>query len=134
MRGRLSPALLVLAGCHVGSRAETFVPARGGAGVSVEVALRGGDEFKGELLAVADTGLLLLRDRRIALVRASSARGVRLAQRGDVAIDVKDGRFAPTDALSEARLVSRFPQGLTPELLRRLLAAYGQVEPDVVPP
>src|SRR5213593_280173 len=131
MRRPVSAVLLVLAGCHVGSRAEKFAPARGGAGVSVEVALLGADEFTGELLAVADTGLLILGGRRVTFVRASSARAVRLAERGDVAIEVKDGRFAPADALSEARLVSRFPQGLTPALLRRLLDAYGQAEPDV---
>ena len=47
---------------------------------------------------------------------------------------VREGRFAPRDAVGEARLVSRFPQGLTPELLRRLLDAHGQTALDVVSP
>lgn len=126
--------VLILAGCHVGSRAETFAPARGPAGVEVAVALRDRRPLKGELLTVGDTALLVLSEGRVVLVPASAALGVQLAQRSDVLLAARDGKLGPSGALGEVRLVSRFPQGLTPVLLRRLLVAYGQTAPDVVSP
>ena len=132
MLRRVGVFVFILTGCHVGTRAKTFAPARDAAGVDVAVALGDRRSLEGELLTVGDTALLLLSERGVVLVPAALVRGVRLAQRSDVLISAHDGKLGPREALDEARLLSRFPQGLTPVLLRRLLAAYGQTDPHGV--
>ncbi len=77
-----------------------------------------------ELLAVADSGLLLLYQRRIGLVRfrAIDAAVFPLA----AARPVLGG--APPDDSTRARLrrMARFPEGLAATRLDSVLAAYGQ--------
>ncbi|HYT70963.1 MAG TPA: hypothetical protein VEK78_06230 [Gemmatimonadales bacterium] len=132
---RLVP-LLGLPACHVGTRADKFPLAQRPEGVEVKVAVRGAPRVTGELLAVEDTALLILRERRVVLVPARSIRDVRLRGLPDfLPLGVgRDGRFEQDDALRHTRLVSRFPQGLAPPLMQALLSAYAQTAVDVVAP
>jgi hypothetical protein len=114
---------LVLAtlGCHVGGRVDRFAPAKRPEGVAVALALRGGGTAQGELLAVQDTALVVLVQDTVTLVPYGALEAGHFSQIGDLS----EAPPSP-DVARRLRLISRFPQGLTPELLARLLAAHGQ--------
>lgn len=114
------PVLAALA-CHLGGRVNRFAPAKQPAGVAVTLSLKGGATGRGELLAVQDTALVVLVQDTVTLVPYRVLGAGRFSQVGDLT------ETPPTkDFAGKLRLVSRFPQGLTPEMLARLLAAYGQ--------
>lgn len=116
----LGPVLATLS-CNLGGRVDRFVPAKQPAGVAVTVWLKGGATGQGELLAVQDTALVVLVQDTVTLVPFRVLQAGRFSQVGELT------ETPPTtDFARNLRLVSRFPQGLTPELLPRLLAAYGQ--------
>jgi hypothetical protein len=150
----LAPAgLLCLVACTLGPEFKNFGPAHGPAGVRVEasMSLSGGPPARtgvdGELLEVRAEGLLLLgtlgevreegqkkappppagATARVVLVpfaRIQKARFEGMGRRCEL-----NGGVVPKDELrNRLRLVSRFPQGLTPDLLRRLLETRGQTE------
>ncbi len=125
--------LVVLSACQVGPRLETFEPAHQPEGVLATLdlvdGLVRGDRIEGELLEVRDDGLLLnvapasetpARDRRVTFVDFSRIDRLRIAQRPGW---VSDLDTAKRDKLA---LLSRFPQGLSPELLDALLTAQEQ--------
>lgn len=116
---------LVLSGCHFGTRAQTFGPAQRPEGVHAGITTVSAGWVYGELLEVQDTALLVLSAERLVLVPYDL---VRSAQFGEMGSDTTiSSRVAPSVAVREKlRLVSRFPQGVTSELLEELLAAYGQ--------
>ncbi len=140
-------ALALLAvGCTVGPSVETFRPARSGAGVAVRLQVDAAPtwEVRGELLAVEQDAFLIVvyeveggpwpPTPTHYLARISTASTVR-ATLDQVGTRTKDRRgvFRP-DFLERARLLSRYPQGVSDELLERLLEAYDQAEPAVHPP
>ena len=118
---------LALGGCHFGTRAQTFGPAQGPEGVHTGITTMGAGWISGELLEVQDTALLVLSDERLVLVPFDLMRSAQFDEMGsDTTISDQE---APSIAARERlRLVSRFPQGVTAELLEELLAAYGQDE------
>lgn len=116
MRWALSAALL-LAACYVGSSAKRYAPAQGPAGAAVTLNLPGDRKVGGELLAVEDSTLLLLEERqlvRVDIAAIKSLRGPSISTR--ILSDEMRGRL---------RLISRYPQGVPPELEAALLQAYG---------
>ena len=120
------PLLATLA-CQLGGRVNRFAPATRPAGVAVTLWLRGGATGQGELLAVQDTALVVLAQDTVTLVPYRVLQAGQFSQVGELT------ETPPTtDFAGKLRLVSRFPQGLTPEMLARLLAAYGQSELKVV--
>jgi hypothetical protein len=123
-------ALLALAGCPVGTTHRSFRPAQSPAGVEARLDVEGRrDPVIGELLAVRDTGLVLLVQRRVTLVPYNVTRAAIFPQVGATSLD----RKRPDPRIEERiRLVSRFPQGIGPDLERSLLAAYGQTSMDVL--
>lgn len=118
---------LIAAACPVGTPAGRFAPARGPAGVVADLRLVERGRVQGELLAVTDSALVI-RDSAIALVRYASIREGAFRQVVGVAFNRRAPRRGDQERL---RRVSRFPQGLSPELLQRLLQAHGQSEPVV---
>ena len=138
----LVPALIVsFAACHFGLRVERFEPARAPEGVGVEVSVERGKvsgetlELRGELLEVREGGLLLLAPRpaapakRVVLLPFGLIRQAQFNKMG-ASCDLRNGG-APGQAVRERlRRVSRFPQGLSPELMGHLLEAQGQTEPE----
>jgi len=152
----LAPAaVLGLVACTLGPRFADFGPAHAPEGVRVVASLAsssappGRTEVQGELLEVREQGLLVLgmlvelREvrkpekalpmqhsggrRRVVLVPFGVIQKARFEGTGRCC-ELQDG-IVPTDAVRDRlRLVSRFPQGIAPELLRRLLEIQGQAE------
>jgi hypothetical protein len=126
---------LALAGCHIGTRAERFDPARKPEGVGAEIQVRG-KTLNGELLEVGASSLLLLAQRqsagRVVLVPYAAIEDAQFRQMSSCRI--RSG-LPPEAAVRERlRQVSRFPQGLAPELLQRMLEDLGQSEPETLRP
>ena len=134
MRRLLLLCLPVVSACALGPRTDTFVPASRPAGALAEVS-RGDARFTAELLAVTDTALLMLntRARQIVLVPYTATTAVQFSQL-PVTFTLHGGRVPAPELRDRLRLWSRFPPGVTAELLQRLLAAYGQNSLEVLPP
>ena len=126
----IAVVVLGVGGCHSGPSAEHFAPAMGPRGVLVSVDV-GRSKVSGELLEVQDSALLVLQldVTKVMLVPLREIRTAVFHQRGPM---VMHGAFIiGGTAAAEARLLSRYPAGLTPTLRTALLAAYGQTEPEV---
>jgi hypothetical protein len=122
-------ALLAILGCHVGmSGAELPVATQpDGARVSLNTA---SGAYAGELLAVQDDGVIISSDR-IMFAPFSAILDLRLERMGRQfhlgRADVPTG-----ERLAQFRAVSRFPQGLTPNIRSVLLAQRSQAEIQVI--
>lgn len=116
--------------CSRGPRVSSFAPALKPAGAAVSIESRNAT-FDGELLAVSDTALVLLRGGVVALAPYAAIEDVVLPQ-FDAEYKIRHAR-PDTLTLGKLRLRSRFPQGMTPELLAQLLAAYHQNSLTVLP-
>ncbi len=137
--------MLLVAGCSVGVQIENFKPAQGPQGVHIELLLEGngirGSKISGELLAVrADHILLNVCDKpdspnatsRVVLIPVSMMKTVDPEQMGRMRIQSQERRREEMieDRLNRLRLVARFPQGLSDEMLAVLLADLGQDQVD----
>ena len=119
-----------VAGCGLGRTAEEFPVARSPEGIRISIVTDSTHVREAELLAVEDTALLiLLADDRIASVPWSVVRSAELHG----FLSDAPRRNVPSQAMRERwKSVARFPQGLTPELLARLLEARSQNAPEVL--
>jgi hypothetical protein len=123
----------VIAACYTGPSAESFAPARGPRGVAADLRIErqaGGGRLKGELLAVQDTSLLVLREERVVLV---PLRAISIGSFRQVGSAIARGRIT-TRERDALRQVSRFPDGLSDAALARLLQAHNQSTPDTPSP
>ena len=128
-------SVMLLAGCHAGPQVAEMHILRQPQGVALVVDVNQEGERKrlhvaGELVEVMDDGLVLETSvsdgaqlsfipwRIIYRVQAADLKGFR-------SITNSSGANRPA-GVERLRLVSRFPQGLTDELLATLLASYGQ--------
>jgi hypothetical protein len=119
--------LLLIAGCMVGGNVKKYQPAQGPAGATVELRMVDKSFIRGELLAIEDSSLVVLRDsvlNRVALSSVKEGRAPSLSFAGS--------RLSSTQR-DRLRLISRFPQGISAELEPRLLSAYGQSSIQSVP-
>jgi hypothetical protein len=103
----------------VGTSGSNYPPAQGPAGATVSIDLNDKRKIRGELLAVEEATLLLLQQREVirvavAQIRTGKAAKVKFA-----------GPNLAASTRERLRLVSRYPQGVSPELEARLLEAYG---------
>lgn len=135
---RTTPLALGLLGmaCSIGPRASQHPLTAGAAGVSIAVELTALDSnhqhrsVSGELLAVTDTGLWILANTRPTWVRFSVVSRAVFPESGD---DDFWGPNPPSQKAHERlRLESRFPQGMTPDLIRRLAGVYGDSTATVI--
>lgn len=117
---------LIVAACTVGTHARNYQPARGPAGAMVNLQLQDKSRSGGELLAVEDTALLLLRDSQLVRVPLSQVRSGRAPK-------LSFSSRMRTGTREQLRLISRYPQGVSTELEGRLLAAYRQREVRSLP-
>lgn len=128
-------AALALADCHLGTVAKRFDPARKPEGVNAEIRVRG-KALKGELLEVGASSLLLLAQGqgagRVVLVPYAAIADAHFRQMNSCRIHA--GRQPEAEVRERLRQVSRFPQGLAPELLRQMLEDLGQTEPETLRP
>jgi hypothetical protein len=125
-------AVAVVSGvaCSYGVQATRFEPAMGPRGVSTTFVTSSGEKQSAELLEVRETGLLLGNEKSILFVLYTAMSSARF---NGMALELR-GRRPPNDhERGTLRLVSRFPQGLSPPLLRQLLEARGQSEPRQLP-
>lgn len=119
----------VVAACSVGPRPDKFPPAREPAGATIQLRLRDKRVVTGELLAVQDSGLLVRDSSRILLVPNRAVQNGSLVAGGAAAF-----RGRPVgDTRERLRLLSRYPSGVSSDLLTSLLAAYGRDSVDTVP-
>lgn len=108
-----------------GQRVEDFPPAGipNGASVSVVTNQR---QIAGELIEVQDTGLVVLERSLLRFFPYTSVRSIRI-EPTDRNIGTGSQPLDPRRR-EEVRLLSRFPQGLSPGVLEQLLAVYGQTQ------
>ena|GEM_PF-1071402 len=106
-----------------GESLDKFPLARvpGGARCAIQMPYR---VLVGELIAVQDDGIVLLREK-LRFVRYEYIVALEFGE-GLPQYKVKRQRTLKPDVLERIRYLSRFPQGLSPELLQKLLQAYGQ--------
>lgn len=122
-------ALLAVVGCHLGMRGADLPVATqpGGARVSLRTST---GAYTGELLAVQNDGVIVSSDR-IMFAPFSAIIDLRLERMGRQfhlgKADVPAG-----ERLAQFRAVSRFPQGLTPNIRSVLLAQRSQSEIEII--
>jgi hypothetical protein len=125
--------LLAVSACRWGPRLDRFPAATTPSGATMAIAGAGRSSLDGELLAATDSGLFVARRARVTFVpyaAISSARVVGL----DQAYMLARGRAPDAGRLARLRRVSRFPQGLSDEVLARLLRAHAQDDVERVRP
>jgi hypothetical protein len=119
----LATLALVAAGCSYGQTAPKFIAAYGPHGVTARIVTVRGEDISGELLAVEDAALLIERQNALTRVAYASIREARFEPSGRA---LGHGRPPSPTELSALKLRSRYPQGVSEDLLRTLLAAHGQ--------
>jgi hypothetical protein len=142
MKGPIAIVLLagIAGGCAYGMTREKFRPAQNPQGIATHITTSAA-EFAGELIEIRPAGLVLLSEEAIPFPRngtTTAKQQLRLIPYGairssrfeqlDPRLYIIDGRTPPDRERERLRLVSRFPQGLSPEVLSQLLKAYGQTE------
>jgi hypothetical protein len=118
-----------LAHCAVGPRVENFKPAQQPSGVEATLNFDGAT-LKAELLEVRETALVVLNDSKVMLIPYRIIRRGEFLQTG---ISIREGNPPSATDREQLRLLSRFPQGLSPSMLNSLLAAYRQEKLTVLP-
>lgn len=116
----LGSVLLLLTSCQIGTHARNYQPARGPAGAALELELNDKSKLTGELLAVEEGALLVLRGRelvRVDLPQIREGHAPKVSFRGTKLDSATRERL---------RLISRYPQGVSSDLETRLLQAFGQ--------
>lgn len=130
----LSLGVLVFVGCNVGPTADVLAPFRTGQGIDVTLSMRGtagrtNGGFRAEVLEVRREALLVNSPRHpesIALVSYRAIGGATFD--GLERLNFGSGRPPSPAQQEELRLLSRYPQGVSDELLQKLLLAYHQDE------
>ena len=135
--------LLALVGCSTSVEVEDFKPAQGPQGIQMELMLNGnvidGNKVSGELLAVHDDGVLLNVDdypdsasdaNTVVLIPYWMMDTAKLEQMGRAKVE-SQGEKQNKVYLDRLRLLARFPQGLSEDLLTKLLTEMGQEQVEV---
>lgn len=120
----------ITAACSIGTRVKRFQPALRPEGVTATLQLAAGS-VEAEVLAIDDTALIVRRLQDSLPVTVVRFKAIHVAAFRQVSATLGNGRPPRPLDRERIRLVSRFPQGLTPELLQSLLAAYGQAQPHL---
>jgi hypothetical protein len=129
--------------------AEKYPPAVGPRGAMMVVTV-GQRPFAGELIEVRESGLVILvggsvvpsaspvpvggatslahAEGTLQFVAYGEIRSSRMVDRVRSSLAINDRRAPEPDVREGLRLLSRFPQGLTAELLQQLLTVHGQSE------
>ena len=121
--------ILALTGCHYGMTAEKLPVANQPGGAQVTVRTAWNKAYVGELIAVQDDGVVISNDRIIRFPFRTIAR-LTVDKMGDFRLQRVE--VPRSEDLAALRAVSRFPQGLTPNIQSQLLAQKSQAEIVVV--
>jgi hypothetical protein len=117
-------ASMLVAACRVGPAVETYTAARNPEGVRIDARTEEGS-LAGEIIEVRDTALVALVGGRLVLVPWEALRNLRIT--GLPTIPMR-GHWLTPEHRAAVRQLSRFPQGMTPEIQARFLAHLGQSE------
>ena len=122
-------AIIFCVGCwRVGPSGMELDLARSPNGATLNV-LTPTQHVQGELLAVRDDGIVILRGSRLTLIPYASIRRAEVRELPDYSL----GAGTPTpERRAGLNSLSRYPQGIGPELQRRLFAQSGQTELEVL--
>ena len=135
----LSLAVLSLSACHVGPQIKDLELANNPEGATVEVQVlpadgRGKLKFEGELLEIRDDGIVFSGTSaddaadEVIFVAWNRATRVRATEFGGYRAEIGRSLEWSTETKERFRLISRFPQGISPEIMDGLLAAHRQEE------
>lgn len=125
LRIGLMVSCVIATACYVraGNRVETSRVANSPQGVSISLRLESTRFEFAELLEASDSGLLVLRKNEIASVAFREITSVSF----EGSVFLLQRRSPPSAGLlRNLRLRSRFPQGVSAEMLASLLASTGQ--------
>ena len=122
---------LVALSCVFGQSVVTYDPAHSPRGVTATMRTSSGRHLTGELIEVRDAALVVGNGTTIVLVPYAVIRSAAFAQ---TSLFLDKGRAPDVSTRGKLRLLSRFPQGLSPALLQQLLDAHGQSELATVAP
>jgi hypothetical protein len=119
-------ALATLQAClrHYGTNVDSFPPAYSPKGVIGEV-VTSNTNYKGEVIEVRDTGIVILAAGTFRFVPYSA---IISSHFNGIGGPISSKKVPSSQSRERLRLVSRFPQGLTPEILQKLLSANAQTE------
>jgi hypothetical protein len=122
---------LVCSACHIGTTAASYTPATKPEGAQMLIATPRA-HLAGELVEVRDNGIVvLLSDGRVALVPWSVT--TTAAAQGVPGLRASYGGQQPSaEVRTNLVTVSHFPQGMTPDIQARFLAAHKQSEIVVI--
>ena len=120
----------VISACFTSVQPRHFAPAHEATGVMGKVAVTGGRELSGELLAVNDTGYVMLIDSRVTVAPYGKLSAARFAQLGQVTRAA--GEAPRSKDRSRLALYARFPYGIPAPAMAALLAKSGQTTQDTV--
>lgn len=128
----LASLCLAVGACviHAGPQPNEFIPAFSGTGITATLAVadRG---IIGELLEVRDNSVVVLTTGRVVLVPFTNIAHGTFAHTD---VTITNGVFPTSDDMTEVRMLSRFPYGIPPDALRRLLASRQQDSLAVIQP
>jgi hypothetical protein len=135
----LSLAVLSLSACHVGPQIKDLELANNPEGATVEVQVLPADgrdklKFEGELLEIRDDGIVFSGTSaddaadQVIFVAWSRATRVRATEFGGYRAEIGRSLEWSPETKERFRLISRFPQGISPEIMDSLLAAHRQEE------
>lgn len=124
---------LCLNACHVGPQVEQLRTPLSPKGANIEIVLNSGNSsnrptHQGELLDVRDTGLVVALHTGVHFFPWNTVFKATGTELKSLRTDLRDSKDLEHPSINELRLVSRFPQGLSIELQRALLAGLGQDE------
>jgi hypothetical protein len=133
----LSLAAVSLSACHVGPQIKDLDLANNPEGATVEVQVspaegQGKLKYEGELLEIRDDGIVFSgasaddAEDALIFVAWSRAARVRATEFGGYRAEVGRSLEWSADTKERFRLISRFPQGISPEIMDGLLAAHSQ--------
>ena len=125
----LALAAILAGACVTGMPEETYARRYGAFGAMTEVRTRGGRVVIGELLSIGDSGVTLMEKQRVVVVQFGAVRTISIERLSvDAGHALWSARFR-----REASLRARYPHGITPDLMSRLLTRSGQQAVDSVP-
>ena len=113
-------------GCSFGMTARKYRPAQDPKGVIMRIDTAQG-QLLGELIEVRDVGIVVLADQKLRLLPYTVILSSEVDQTAS-RYSISRRTVPKPDVQAHLRLLSRFPRGLTPELMRQLLAAHGQTQ------
>lgn len=119
-------AVCLCGACHYGPTVSAYPPASSPYGAEANIITVSKGRLTAELIEVRESDIVILADGKLELRPYASIKAL--------TVEVLDKHFniggkpPSSKARADIRILSRFPQGLTPELLAKLLQAYGQTE------